>query len=92
MIFFKKQHEEIAVGFLKRIDLLLRSDHKSVAGYAIDGGTETLKLRVGKVLVEMKIEGQMWSYNEPDVPAEVVMADPNKVAEAALEETKEIVY
>ncbi len=90
MIFFKKQHEEIAIGFLKRIDLLLRSGEKNVAGYSIQDGVETLALKIGGVRVEMKIEGSMWAYNAPQVDAS--KPDPNKIADESVEAVKEMIY
>jgi hypothetical protein len=76
MIFFKKQHEDIAGGFLKRMDYLLRSQSKAVAGYSIDGkGVETLRLKIGKTFVSMTIEGEISSHhdvqleNDPLIPA-----------------------
>ncbi len=87
MIFFKKQHEEIANGFLARIDILLRNANKEVIGYAIDGeGIETLKVKVaGKTMVEMKIEGEMWHHSRPEI------SSPSKDIEP-IEDVKEAVY
>lgn len=88
MIFFKKQHEDIAAGFLKRVDFLLRSDDKLVAGYSIDQGVETLKLKIGKTWVTMSIEGLMVSHRDENLPK----VEMPQVADPALEETKELVY
>lgn len=84
MIFLKKQHEDIANGFLSRIDALLRRSDKVVAGYGIDDGVETLKLRVGQATVELRIEGEMWHYRQPDAGA-------CAVADGA-EDAKEVLY
>lgn len=71
MVFFKKQHEDIAGGFLKRIDYLLRSQTKSVAGYSIDGkGVETLRLKIGRTFVSLTIEGEMSSHHDEKLPLE----------------------
>lgn len=86
MIFFKKQHEDIAIGFLKRVDLMLRNEKKSVLGYSIDDGIETLKLRVGGAVMELKIEAPVYTPTRPEV------GDPNVRAEQSIEETKEIIY
>ena len=70
MVFFKKQHEEIAVGFLKCIDFLLREQMKDVAGYSIDKGVETLKLKIGKTVVTLMIEGDSAHYRQENLPIE----------------------
>jgi len=88
MIFFKKQHEDIAAGFLKRVDFLLRSDNKAVAGYSIDAGVETLKLKIGKSLVTMTIEGEMWSHRQDELPK----VEMPTATEPALDGTKELIY
>ncbi len=88
MIFFKKQHQDIAVGFLQRIDLMLRTENKSVLGYSIDEGVETLKLKVGTAIMELKIEGPAWSHNRPSIDE----INPNEKAEQQIAETKEIIY
>lgn len=87
MIFFKKQHEDIAAGFLKRIDFLLRSDNKAVAGYSIDTKGETLTLKIGKSLVKMTIEGEMWSFRRDDLPKVDLPA-----VEDPIESAKEVLY
>lgn len=91
MIFLKKQHEEIAGGFLRRIDGLLRQDSKAVVGYSIDAGVETLKLKIGKTVVEMKIEGAMWHHAQP--APEIKGPPENPALEPyTAEEAKEILY
>lgn len=90
MIFFKKQHEDIAVGFLQRIDLMLRMEKKSVLGYSIDDGVEMLKLRCGGAVIELKIEAPFMSYNQPQVP--VKTPDPVAEAERKIEEAKSEIY
>lgn len=85
MIFYKKQHEEIANGFLQRIDVLLRNQSKAVIGYGIDEGVETLKLKIGKAVVELKIEGAMYSHSQPTVTG------PEEKKEPA-EDAKEVIY
>lgn len=89
MIFFKKQHQDIAVGFLQRIDLMLRRENKSVLGYSIDDGVETLKLKVGTTVMELRIEAPTWTHNRPTVDG---VEDPNQKAEQQIAETKEIIY
>ncbi len=89
MNFFKKQHEDIAVGFLKRIDYLLRSQTKAVSGYSIDNGIETLKLRIGKSIVTMTIEGEMISHREEQLSPE---HDPLIQHESLEEDAKEVLY
>lgn len=91
MIFFKKQHEDIAIGFLQRIDLMLRHERKAVLGYSIDEGVETLKLRVGGAVIELKIEGHFMSYNQPIVPSPAGK-DPVSEAEKKIEEAKAEIY
>lgn len=88
MIFFKKQHEEIAIGFLRRIELMLRNENKGVLGYSIDDGVETLKLSVGQSVLELKIESAMYVGDRPEVKA----PNPNEIANQEIEKTKEIVY
>lgn len=85
MIFIKKQHEDIANGFLQRIDILLRNSGKSVIGYGIEEGAEMLKLRIGKTTVELKIEGAMWHHTQP-TPAKA--EETKDVAE----DVKEVIY
>lgn len=89
MIFFKKQHEDIAVGFLQRIDLMLRNERKSVLGYSIDDGVETLKLRCGGAVIELKLKAPFMSYNAPEVPK---TPDPLVEAEKKIEEAKAEIY
>lgn len=82
MIFLKKQHEEIASGFLTRMDLLLRQAGKAVVGYSIDGKEETLKLKIGQSIVSMTINGQLFHHAMDERPIE----------KPAIADAKEILY